>query len=559
MIFQKNGFIKKHFDKISIFIYFCTVYLIFILRDPSYFSDGFLWAEDANIFLSRSMHDGIASFVKPYNGYYHFFPQLITYLCFSFCKLFNCMYFLPLLMVYCSTAISVCCIFPFVKNEFEWLISSRFLRCLVICLCITFMPALTQEVWYSVAAFQWWAQIYIFLFGLDLLKNRGEPSLITMIVLFLIGLSTPSIFLLLPIYCLYFILEWHSNRLSLKNFIFPLILLLPICLQLFTSIATGRSQANIVQTIQLIIDFFVKVWPSSIVSINIIEIKEQSLLVFFIFYLSTFLLIWCNKKTRALWGYGFLYIALSIFMPAYSLSNEEYLWNAGRYCMIPVFVWLFLCFITLVEFFISPIFNRSFHSITTVFTLFIVCSTILSSITNIRYHTTKPQLWKTAIQYYSEDGAAQRCWVEIEPGDPWGIEVPIELENSLEQTELNRFKFNIESIGDFLYANIDDGVQIENDTSSLALKGWAFDSKNKLSTYAVFCKCNGVMIPANKIDRPDVTSSFDLTDNESYDFTINIPKSYLFDGENQLSLIFVNAENNCYAEYPFSLSVDLIP
>ncbi|MGF6871731.1 hypothetical protein OKW35_001189 [Paraburkholderia sp. MM5477-R1] len=60
-------------------VFFCA-FLLMWYRAPERIERGFLWAEDATIFVAQARELGIGSFVRAYSGYWHFVPRLVAWL-----------------------------------------------------------------------------------------------------------------------------------------------------------------------------------------------------------------------------------------------------------------------------------------------------------------------------------------------------------------------------------------------------------------------------------------------------------------------------------------------
>jgi hypothetical protein len=60
-------------------IVFLAVLMILYWRFPDRFAYGYLWAEDARIFMTAAYEDGARSLVLPYQGYLHLLPRMIMF------------------------------------------------------------------------------------------------------------------------------------------------------------------------------------------------------------------------------------------------------------------------------------------------------------------------------------------------------------------------------------------------------------------------------------------------------------------------------------------------
>lgn len=54
--------------------------LIFRMDEFSYFPGKYLWAEDGSVFINGAQSLGVAALWKPYAGYVHAYPRLISLL-----------------------------------------------------------------------------------------------------------------------------------------------------------------------------------------------------------------------------------------------------------------------------------------------------------------------------------------------------------------------------------------------------------------------------------------------------------------------------------------------
>ena len=61
---------------VSIFV--GVLVTIFRLDDFNFFWGKYLWAEDGNEFLNNAFQMGFSSLLKPYSGYLHLYPRLIS-------------------------------------------------------------------------------------------------------------------------------------------------------------------------------------------------------------------------------------------------------------------------------------------------------------------------------------------------------------------------------------------------------------------------------------------------------------------------------------------------
>jgi hypothetical protein len=58
---------------------FLAVLMILYWRFPDRFAYGYLWAEDAPVFMKAAYEDGAGSLLRPYQGYLHLLPRLIAF------------------------------------------------------------------------------------------------------------------------------------------------------------------------------------------------------------------------------------------------------------------------------------------------------------------------------------------------------------------------------------------------------------------------------------------------------------------------------------------------
>jgi len=174
-----------------------AVFGILLARRPEAIFNAQFWAEDGAIFFADQMRVGFwHAVVVPYSGYLHVVPRILAALLSGFR-----IYRLPTAYGVLSVPIAALCCCAFAWPRFRVLVSSDALR-FVCCLVMASALPAGGELIGSITNLQWFlapVAILIAFSGEPDSKGRVMP-MAALILMALIGLSTPALFVVLPLF-----------------------------------------------------------------------------------------------------------------------------------------------------------------------------------------------------------------------------------------------------------------------------------------------------------------------------------------------------------------------
>lgn len=194
---MKNKFNNVFFSEC--FVFFAVIIFVFA-RAPSRVVHGYLWAEDASIFIKQSYQLGLYSLFKPYAGYLHLLPRVIVNLA---CALVDIIY-IPYLLS---------CMSLFLTGLASWYLY-RALKCVSggVALMVAFSLVATPqngELLFTITNLQWvlCPVVLILLWECSVSKLSLCGSAVRAFVLGVLTLTGPFGVLFSPLLLVYFVLN----------------------------------------------------------------------------------------------------------------------------------------------------------------------------------------------------------------------------------------------------------------------------------------------------------------------------------------------------------------
>ncbi|WP_430228069.1 hypothetical protein [Paraburkholderia tropica] len=153
--------------------------VILHIRMPERFTKGFLWAEDAPIFIGEAYANGFKSFATPYAGYLHFIPRTFAYLYSLSAPIKD----FPYLFVWTTAILSalICAgLYRIASRDMHWAFAALF------ALTPVLVPS-SGEVWLNLTNIQWIAAPFLLALLWDCVAHPGpdigRPALIAVLSL----------------------------------------------------------------------------------------------------------------------------------------------------------------------------------------------------------------------------------------------------------------------------------------------------------------------------------------------------------------------------------------
>jgi hypothetical protein len=188
--------------------------MVLFYREPDGFLNPQFWAEDGVIFFIQDLTFGFAAIWKPYAGYLHFIPRIITYL-----SGFFPLSWLPVLYNFSFVTIILFVI--------SYLFSPRIYLPFkpLLAISIVLIPY-NGEIMMSITNLQWFLAIFLILFVIQEKPQTNYQLLLDTVFIITIGLTGPFIILFWPLFIvriLYFCRSYYSGYILLLTLLLVLI------------------------------------------------------------------------------------------------------------------------------------------------------------------------------------------------------------------------------------------------------------------------------------------------------------------------------------------------
>jgi hypothetical protein len=144
---------------------FIIVFLFLCLRIHDRILFPAFWAEDSTIFYVESIKYGMQSFLRPYTGYFHTIPRLVSFILSTVP-----LPFIPAIYAIVSLAIFCCCVSYFLSTKFRHILLSDSQR-LYVALAICIAPG-TFEVLGNLTNLHWILAFFLALLGMKKIQDR---------------------------------------------------------------------------------------------------------------------------------------------------------------------------------------------------------------------------------------------------------------------------------------------------------------------------------------------------------------------------------------------------
>lgn len=502
---KSNGFISFLQDGIP--LAFLLTFLIICLRGPASSGVPFLWAEDAAIFLQRSIDSGLTSIFEPSNSYFHVIPQILTWLCYSISSLFGLgIVYVPYMMKFTAIALEAGMLCYFVSDSFTWVIRDKQIRVFIVVLATLLLPAKSYEVWHTLTNFQWWAGILLYYVGLKLLNERDIPTSIPLTVfLFFVGFSTPygvitvamyGCLLLYRLFCTKSICQFFTQNIT--GILFSFFLFLPAVIQALSSLARqnskeagsllGHVQTFIYLSLGRITTVFNSNWYFSLEIINII---------IGIGILAAIFLLATNKRFIVIsYVFYFLFFLTNAFaLPNHQASrvlNRMSYTSHGRYYFTPHAVLIFVVIIALYQR-CAATRSEAIKQLLVGISATVFLFGALQFTVPIRH--TMVEYFKSQAPYFDKNGS-DRVYIPSAWHFNYGLEMPFTLDSSALDTK-------------GCHMHIDSVVEIDSNFMIYQITGWFIDQENgEVAEEMLLDVGDGIYYPGWQVKREDVGEAF---------------------------------------------------
>jgi hypothetical protein len=195
-------FLKKYKNANLLFIT-AIIFLVLFFRKSEQFTNPQLYAEDGPVFFQQFTELGIASLVKPYNGYLHLLPRLIAFF-FGAIKI-NYLY-IPLCYSMSCFMVTLFIAVAIYRSTYSLNLKNRVLYSII----FVILP-LGDEIFMNITNIMWLSSAYliqyVFVYDRDIEKERYP---VTLLVLFILSLTGPFSFLLSPAVFLILVFKWKN-------------------------------------------------------------------------------------------------------------------------------------------------------------------------------------------------------------------------------------------------------------------------------------------------------------------------------------------------------------
>jgi len=192
--------------------------LVLILISPEILWQPYIFAEDAGIYFTDAMNEGISSLGNTFGGYISVIPRIISLIALFFGKQYNSIVLVTSIMKWMSIIFVAICINYFNTKQFTWIIKNRIQRFIVVFFMLLAMCN-QNFMLYSVTYTHWWGGLLVFLVSLNILYKK-LPPLYIMPFLLLSVLSSPSAILIAIPIVYYFFSEIKENYKNIKLYLY---------------------------------------------------------------------------------------------------------------------------------------------------------------------------------------------------------------------------------------------------------------------------------------------------------------------------------------------------
>ncbi|HLX54927.1 MAG TPA: hypothetical protein VKR58_13360 [Aquella sp.] len=218
-----------------------------------------LYAEDANIFFSRTFMYGYHSILMPYAGYLQVAPQLISLFSYHITPMYY-----PIVTLFICSFIYASAISQVVSPSYSWINNSLVVR-FFLALSLTFIPG-TIEIVGNLANLH--TVLFIYATFRVMAKFDEKYSLLDYILFVITAFSAGEFFLILPI-LLYRIFIVYTSRLKSIYVIQNLLILIIIITSIIVNykIATGMGVVGN-RSLSDYVSFFIGYFPKFLLTIS---------------------------------------------------------------------------------------------------------------------------------------------------------------------------------------------------------------------------------------------------------------------------------------------------
>lgn len=552
---------SKNLMSNGIFLSFLCIFIIIASRKLEHLSVPYLWAEDAAVFLQRSIDLGVRSLVVPYAGYLHFIPQIVTYILLKICIVIGVgIEPVPYLMNYSAIALSAGMLCYFVSDHFTWFLKNKKARLIFIILIISTIPSNTAEVWLTITNFQWWSGLFIFFVGLEIVyKDELPKSSIMNIILFFLGLSTTLVCLIISCY-LYIILKKfiiYRNK-NISEFVTEnkcdfhklFFVASPLIIQIAFFLSSDRVSISNISIWLYKLKLLIELMFGRVAIFN----PEQPLpneLANICLGISIWLIFYLASRNKKIVLYSFLFVLVNYFLTCMlfdQASGEAVLANGGgRYHFIPqTILRIQMVHILYEKFHFSK--KEIYRSISFLLGLIL----FVNNIPKFSLHTHNLQgteYYKSVAKYFNVE-SQERILVPT-PLSDWFLRLPFYI--GATKTE-HITSFSIDLIG--TNSTHEQPIIIKHTSNEVI--GWAVDERNKDTVDNVIIKINDSYFSSKKSGGYNLIDYFGNPNYKSVGFTSVVPKEYFLVGENKWEIIMIGNGSYEYYIMPFSFYVDKI-
>ena len=534
-----------------------VVVLVIMLRSVALPGNPYLWAEDATIFLTRSVQSGIRALGQSYAGYYHVVPQGVTLLVVWLSKLVTGgMRIVPYMMYCFAVAWSAYVFLYFALGDFDWLIIGKWRRTCICLLTVLFIPMETGEVWFNVTNFQWWAEIFLFFVGLRMVHGWEMPKWKSVLpVLVFIGLSTPAGGLILLVAIVVCIVRWRRRIITKSDLLVLTAIAMPVVFQITAVLrqGEGRTLIRLGSVVVLFFKYFLSTLPQILFPNSSVLVGSwNQVFACTLFWGPLVYIFMCCKEIRPLIVYGVLYMFSAAGLFLLTATGGERTLTSGRYSFAIISVWLIL------------IISGSFKIVGTetgaendlrkraLPIVLALCICILPY-RQLPLSVDLAGAWKSIEKYMSAE-AGQQCWISVAPGWPWGVSVLIQT-RYLQAEPSKDIIYAVDFLGDTGSTKaLEEGISM-NGQGGLSIAGWAMEL---MSPVTVLIEANGNYVATRPVNRKDVADYYQIaTKDETFysGYEAVIPADYLVQGENELKLVLISEASQRCNQIPLTVQI----
>ncbi len=232
--------------KSYLILFFVVLVVLFIRIGNINFLDGrYLWAEDGNVFINQALSLGLKSIFKPYNGYIHLYPRLISIITVQF----N-LFFLPITFFMAwiiAVLYSSLLIFQWIYKQTDSITISIIIPLLI------FLQPHSGETFFNITNVQWFLSLALIVVLIDQDYKLNYKNFLIFIVL---GLTGPFSIILLPILFLNILLKKDLKENYPKYLVILLTALVQIYFMMQSNRVGGVIDKNILYWLTNLYNFF---------------------------------------------------------------------------------------------------------------------------------------------------------------------------------------------------------------------------------------------------------------------------------------------------------------